>query len=708
RLVFDLPSDWMGKDLILYDFDLDDGDAGVFLNGQSLAAYAEPTGGPPSPWGYRRTYFVPGSIVRQTNVLAIFGHQGVGGAGIVASAPKLHPFWTTKGLVTGKVTDLAGKPNYASLSLIDASGKVAATAFSSGPTYGKYIIAGVKPGAYKLRVSGDLLDSPETETTKDIDVEPGKALSADFSVRILPTMSLASADLPQGAPGWKLGIDLAPGDFSAASETFDESSLLDVEVPSNIGDWRVVPNDSEFVLRLKFTIPDDWVGKDLILDRFNVDDGDTAVFFNGKNLGAYAEPLGGPSAPWNIYRTYFIPGAVTKKTNVLAIFAHQGYGGAGITLAAPMLRPMWTTKGIVSGSVVDSTGKPAFAIITLLRSDGTIASTVSSSGPTNGTFIIPGLTPGEYKLDDWALKFQGAPDVIRVEAGKVVTLTNIVPVLPTFFEDEVKRQWDDDFSGTTLDPKWMFADVGDAVGGDQNVADGVLEVTAGGHDIWDQTDGFHFVYQPFSGDFTAYLRVVAIPDNRDWELGGLMIRKDLDPQSPHAYYQVSPRHVLQDKLRPTRGSYSQDNNEPYPNIGSELMPIWLKLKRQGTRVAYYWSRDPAKEVFLGSVREVPGLAGPDVLVGIAATSHDANAVDSGFIFDDFRIIPAAVAPPKPVQGDLNGDGKVSVPDATLALQIAVGLRSPTPEQLSAGDLNGDGKISIAEVTIVLRKAVGLG
>lgn len=61
-----------------------------------------------------------------------------------------------------------------------------------------------------------------------------------------------------------------------------------------------------------------------------------------------------------------------------------------------------------------------------------------------------------------------------------------------------------------------------------------------------------------------------------------------------------------------------------------------------------------------------------------------------------------------VKGDLNGDGKVGIPDATLALRIAVGLQQATPEQLKAGDLNGNGKIEIAEVTQVLRAAVGLG
>jgi len=61
-----------------------------------------------------------------------------------------------------------------------------------------------------------------------------------------------------------------------------------------------------------------------------------------------------------------------------------------------------------------------------------------------------------------------------------------------------------------------------------------------------------------------------------------------------------------------------------------------------------------------------------------------------------------------VKGDVNGDGKLGIPDATIALQIAVGKVSPTADQLKAGDLNGNGRIEIAEVTQILRAAVGLG
>jgi hypothetical protein len=60
-----------------------------------------------------------------------------------------------------------------------------------------------------------------------------------------------------------------------------------------------------------------------------------------------------------------------------------------------------------------------------------------------------------------------------------------------------------------------------------------------------------------------------------------------------------------------------------------------------------------------------------------------------------------------VRGDISGDGKVNISDATVALRIAVGLEKASDAQIKAGDLNGNGKIDIPDVTKILRAAIGL-
>jgi len=67
-------------------------------------------------------------------------------------------------------------------------------------------------------------------------------------------------------------------------------------------------------------------------------------------------------------------------------------------------------------------------------------------------------------------------------------------------------------------------------------------------------------------------------------------------------------------------------------------------------------------------------------------------------------------------GDINGDGKVDITDALLALEASVHLITPTADELTRGDVapmvNGvsepDGRIDIEDAILILRKAVGLG
>jgi len=104
---------------------------------------------------------------------------------------------------------------------------------------------------------------------------------------------------------------------------------------------------------------------------------------------------------------------------------------------------------------------------------------------------------------------------------------------------------------------------------------------------------------------------------------------------------------------------------------------------------------------------------PDMAANLKAVTGFGMATNCGqpwtgaIYVDNLRaVIPAPT--PTVVKGDLSGDGKLAINDVTLALQIAVGLRTATADQLKAGDLDGNGKIDIAEVTRILKAAVGLG
>lgn len=60
-----------------------------------------------------------------------------------------------------------------------------------------------------------------------------------------------------------------------------------------------------------------------------------------------------------------------------------------------------------------------------------------------------------------------------------------------------------------------------------------------------------------------------------------------------------------------------------------------------------------------------------------------------------------------VKGDLNGDGKVSLPDVIRILRLAIGIDPATPQQVAAGDLDGNGSVGITDAVALLRRVVGL-
>jgi uncharacterized repeat protein (TIGR02543 family) len=85
-----------------------------------------------------------------------------------------------------------------------------------------------------------------------------------------------------------------------------------------------------------------------------------------------------------------------------------------------------------------------------------------------------------------------------------------------------------------------------------------------------------------------------------------------------------------------------------------------------------------------------------VKLGItAATSYEDRDSASHFVLT------------QTVMGDLDGDGKISVKDATIMLRIAVGLVTCTAEQFLAGDVSKDGELDMRDVTLILRAVAGL-
>jgi hypothetical protein len=125
------------------------------------------------------------------------------------------------------------------------------------------------------------------------------------------------------------------------------------------------------------------------------------------------------------------------------------------------------------------------------------------------------------------------------------------------------------------------------------------------------------------------------------------------------------------------------------------------------------------------------LNGGSIISGGGATAAGSGVRISGAVIGQWAAIPAAgaassnytttallLASPQPGgihSGDINGDGRVDMIDALMALHAQTGLVALTEQEAGRGDVGplvnnvplGNGRIDIDDTVLILRKAVGM-
>ncbi len=157
------------------------------------------------------------------------------------------------------------------------------------------------------------------------------------------------------------------------------------------------------------------------------------------------------------------------------------------------------------------------------------------------------------------------------------------------------------------------------------------DIIAGGADIWEKSDQFHFLYKQFAGDFDVAVRVESFTPAHLYSKAGLMIRETLNPDSPHLMFLVfsdnSPRNnnlgAYEMQFRSVAGG---DCQAIYPVVRPPAPPefpaafpnSWLRVERRGDRFSAFASTDGKAWKMYGAHT----LAFPAKLyVGPALTSH---------------------------------------------------------------------------------------
>ncbi|TSE06704.1 T9SS type A sorting domain-containing protein [Aquimarina algiphila] len=171
---------------------------------------------------------------------------------------------------------------------------------------------------------------------------------------------------------------------------------------------------------------------------------------------------------------------------------------------------------------------------------------------------------------------------------------------------------------TPLPTPWNNADIGNPViNGNASYSNGAFTIDAGGADIWNNSDEFHFIYQPLKGDGEIIAQTNSIGTTNPWAKGGVMIRETLNSTSKHAMLVASSAEGIAFQRR------NVDRGGTTHTGINGAVPVWLKLVRANTTLTAYQSEDGTNWIKIG---EDEITMNNDVYIGLALTSHNEAEV----------------------------------------------------------------------------------
>src|SRR6266481_4570199 len=189
----------------------------------------------------------------------------------------------------------------------------------------------------------------------------------------------------------------------------------------------------------------------------------------------------------------------------------------------------------------------------------------------------------------------------------------------------------------TLPSVWTDGDIGSVgVAVSAKYANGTFTVAGSGQGtLFTASDGFHFVYQPLSGDGTMVARVASLQGSSAAQ-AGIMIRETLDPGANHVFlFDYSSSSYLTE--RTATGASST-----YQYLGSAALSYWIKLARSGNVFTLYGSLDGLNWAQLGASQTVS--MAQNVYLGLAVSNRTTSALATA-TFDSVSVSSAAAPAP---------------------------------------------------------------
>jgi YD repeat-containing protein len=179
---------------------------------------------------------------------------------------------------------------------------------------------------------------------------------------------------------------------------------------------------------------------------------------------------------------------------------------------------------------------------------------------------------------------------------------------------------------------WLDQDVGSVGVGGSTYSNGVYTVSGAGAGMSGIADGFHFLYQPLSGDGSVVARVMSLQGTSPE--AGVMIRETLNPGSTNAFVYYQPNQA-QLYYRSTTGGTMSSQAAFY---SAAAYPYWVKLTRSGNVFTAYISPDGVSWTAVGPSQTI--TMAQNVYVGLAVAPKGLTAA-----FDNVSVNSSAAPAP---------------------------------------------------------------
>jgi fibronectin type 3 domain-containing protein len=174
-------------------------------------------------------------------------------------------------------------------------------------------------------------------------------------------------------------------------------------------------------------------------------------------------------------------------------------------------------------------------------------------------------------------------------------------------------------------------------------------ITAGGTDVWANSDQFRFVYKMLSGDFDYSARVTDVSQTDIGSMAGLMARESLAADARHIYIRARSQGMRTNYRDATAGTSGGVGNTPFtfPNA-------WVRLQRVGNTFTTYASTDGATWT---QMHQMTMAMPPTLFFGMAVSARTTTTATTTAQIRDLTDRKAVSAPLAP-------DGLVGQSDTT--------------------------------------------